>query len=81
MNNEILLIEEKVKNLGAELALSSSLRNSENSIKLIKDYYKNLMIALRIIQKQKEEILELQIKLHEANEELVIKDIMRFCIN
>jgi hypothetical protein len=76
MNNEIILLEEKVKNLSAELLI----KNNENTNKFIKDYYKHLMIALRVIQKQKEEILELQIKLHEVNEELMIKDIIRFCI-
>ena len=79
MNDEILMIEQKVKKLGTEL--SSSIETNEKIKTITKDYYKHLMIALKIIQRQKEELLELEIKLHDANEEILVKDIMRFCDN
>jgi len=75
MNNDLNNLEEKIN----ELSLSISLIDIEEIKKLKMEYYKNLMISLKIIQKQKEDILELKLKIIELEEELRIKDIMRFC--
>jgi len=52
--NEIKMIENKLLNLSAELI--SLLPEDNEIIKIKKDYYKNLMIALQIIRNQKDEL-------------------------
>ena len=61
--NEIKMIENKLFNLSAELI--SLLPDDNEIIKIKKDYYKNLTIALQIIKNQ--------------NDELNKSDIMRYC--
>ena len=61
--NEIKNIENKLFNLSAELILL--IPEDNEIIKIKKDYYKNLMIALQIIRTQSDE-------LNKSN-------IMRFC--
>jgi len=48
--------------------------------KLRKDFYKTLTISLDIIQKQKEEIIDLKLDIIEKENEINSKDIMRFCL-
>ena len=75
---EILKLEQKVNSLSCEI-LSKSLFKDDYSI-LKKEYYKNLMISLRIIQRQKDELLNLKLKVVELTEEVQIKDIIKFCM-
>jgi len=75
---EILRLEHKVNNLSCEIMSKSSFKDDYSILK--KEYYKNLMISLRIIQRQKDELLKLKLKIVELNEEVQIKDIMRFCM-
>lgn len=79
MNDEIMVLEERVRKLGMDVSVS--LESSEMTCRIMRDYYKDLMIALKIIQKQKMELLELEIKLHDAKKEILVKDIIRFCNN
>jgi len=85
MNDEeeeksIAILERKASNLSTEL-LSSSFQINDDFSKIKKDFYKSLSTALRIIQKQKEEIIELRISLLEKDDEIKKKDIMRFCLS
>jgi hypothetical protein len=77
MEEEILDLEKKANNLSCNL-LSSSIINDDIT-KIKKDYYKSLIIALNIIRKQKQELINLQILLLEVEDECNKKDIMRFC--
>ena len=70
-------MEKKANNLSCNL-LSSSIINDDIT-KIKKDYYKSLIIALNIIRKQKQELINLQILLLEVEDECNKKDIMRFC--
>jgi len=78
MDEDINNLERKIENLSIEL-LSSSININNEISKIKKDCYKNLMIALKIIQKQKEEIINLKIIILELNDEIDKKDIMKFC--
>ncbi len=75
---EIHKLEQKVNNLSCEILSKSSYKDDYMILK--KEYYKNLMISLRIIQRQKEEILNLKLKIVELTEEVEIKDIIKFCM-
>lgn len=77
MKNDLNNLEEKIEELSLSL-LRISIKDDE-IIKMKKEYYKDLMLSLKIIQKQKEEIIELKIKIIELNEEIEIRDIMRYC--
>lgn len=77
MEEEIIELEKKANNLSCNL-LSSSIINDDIT-KIKKDYYKSLIIALNIIRKQKQELINLQILLLEVEDECNKKDIMRFC--
>jgi hypothetical protein len=82
MNDEeeaIHSLEIKATNLSTEL-LSSSFHINDDFSKIRKDFYKSLLIALRIIQKQKEEIIDLRLSILEKDDEIKKKDIMRFCL-
>ncbi len=61
--NEIRLIENKLYNLSAELI--ALLPEDDEIIKIKKEYYKNLMLALHIIRNQQND--------------LESSDIMRYC--
>lgn len=79
-------MDEQIKNLELKasilstLLLSSSTNINDEIFKLRKDYYKTLMITLNIIQKQKEEIIDLKLDILEKDNEINRKDIMRFCL-
>jgi len=75
-DNLIVVLENKIKILTEELSLEKSI----NSTDIKREYYKNLMISLRIIQKQKEEILTLKLKIMELDEENNRLNIMKFCL-
>lgn len=75
---EILKLEQKVNSLSCEILSKSSFKDDYSILK--KEYYKNLMISMRIIQRQKEELLNLKLKVVELTEEVQIKDIIRFCM-
>ncbi len=62
-NKDIKLIEGKLLTLGTELI--SMIPEDNEIIKIKKDYYKNLTIALQIIRNQTDELNK--------------SDIMRFC--
>lgn len=82
MDEEITNLEYKINDLNSSLLLSSiqiSTINDE-TIKIKKEYYKSLLLALKIIQKQKEEIINLRLIIIEKDEEICKKDIMRFCM-
>lgn len=78
MNEEIKNLELKATSLSSQLLSSSFNVNNDVSI-LKKDFYKSLIIALNIIKKQKEEIIDLKLEILEKENELKTKDIMRFC--
>lgn len=79
MDEEINSLENKIDELNSSL-LTSSMNIKDDIIKLRKEYYKSLLLALRIIQKQKEEMISLKLIIIEKDEEINRKDIMRFCI-
>jgi len=60
--HEIRLIENKLLNLSAELI--SLLPEDDDIIKIKKEYYKNLMIALHIIRNQQDELASSDIMRH-----------------
>jgi len=79
MDEEINSLENKIDELNSSL-LTSSMNIKDDITKLRKEYYKSLLLALRIIQKQKEEMISLKLIIIEKDEEINRKDIMRFCI-
>jgi len=62
IQNEIKKIEFKLINLSAELI--SLIPEDNEIIKIKKDYYKNLTIALQIIRNQQEELEQSDIMRH-----------------
>lgn len=78
MNEEIKALEIKATTLSSQL-LSSSFNINNDISNIKKDFYKSIITALKIIQKQKEEIIDLKLELLEKDEEIKNKDIMRFC--
>ena len=80
MEEDILLLEEKVNILSNDLILSSYI-TKEEIYKIKKEYYKSLISALNIIKKHKEEIIDLKIVIIEKDAEINRKDIMRFCLS
>jgi len=78
MEEEIIELENKANNISCNLLSSSSIINDDIG-KIRKEYYKSLIIALNIIRKQKQEIINLQIIILEIKDECNKKDIMRFC--
>lgn len=60
--HEIRLMENKLLNLSAELI--SLLPEDDDIIKIKKEYYKNLMIALHIIRNQQDELTSSDIMRH-----------------
>lgn len=79
MDEEINSLENKIDELNSSL-LISSMNIKDDITKLRKEYYKSLLLALRIIQKQKEDIISLKLIIIDKDEEISRKDIMRFCI-
>jgi len=79
MDEEINSLENKIDELNSSL-LTSSMNIKDDITKLRKEYYKSLLLALRIIQKQKEEMISLKLIIIEKDDEINRKDIMRFCI-
>ena len=79
MDEEINSLESKIDELNSSL-LTSSMNIKDDITKLRKEYYKSLLLALRIIQKQKEDIISLKLIIIDKDEEISRKDIMRFCI-
>jgi len=61
-NKEIKLIEKKLLTLSAELI--SLLPEDNEIIKIKKEYYKNLMIALQIIRNKEEDLENSNIMRH-----------------
>jgi len=61
-NKEIKSIEKKLLTLSAELI--SLLPEDNEIIKIKKDYYKDLMIALKIIKNQQEDLEQSDIMRH-----------------
>lgn len=61
-NREIKSIEKKLLTLSAELI--SLLPEDNEIIKIKKDYYKNLMIALQIIRNQQDDLEQSDIMRH-----------------
>lgn len=80
MEEDIIILEEKVNILSNELILSSYIINEE-LYKIKKEYYKSLISSLNIIKKQKEEIIDLKLLIIEKDAEITRKDIMRFCLS
>jgi hypothetical protein len=80
MEEDIIILEEKVTSLSNELILSSYI-TKEELYKIKKEYYKSLISSLNIIKKQKEEIIDLKLVILEKNIEIKQKDIMRFCLS
>jgi hypothetical protein len=80
MEEDILLLEEKINNLSNDLILSSYITKEEIYI-IKKEYYKSLISSLNIIKKQKEEIIDLKLLIIEKDHEINKKDIMRFCLS
>jgi len=80
MEEDILLLEEKVNVLSNDLILSSYI-TKEEIYKIKKEYYKSLISSLNIIKKQKEEIVDLKLLIIEKDAEINRKDIMRFCLS
>lgn len=78
MEEEILELEQKANNISCNL-LSSSVMINDDIAKIKKDYYKSLIIALNIIRKQKQDLINAQLELLEVKDECNKKDIMRFC--
>ena len=78
MEEEILELEQKANNISCNL-LSSSFMINDDIAKIKKDYYKSLIIALNIIRKQKQDLINAQLELLEVKDECNKKDIMRFC--
>ena len=78
MEEEILELEQKANNISCNL-LSSSVMINDDIAKIKKDYYKSLIIALNIIRKQKQDLINAQLALLEVQDECNKKDIMRFC--
>ncbi len=60
--NEIRLIENKLYNLSAELI--ALLPEDDEIIKIKKEYYKNLMLALHIIRNQQNDLESSDIMRH-----------------
>lgn len=60
--NEIKLIENKLYNLSAELI--ALLPEDDEIIKIKKEYYKNLMLALHIIRNQQNDLESSDIMRH-----------------
>jgi len=79
MDERIKNLELKASILSTQL-LSSSVNINDEISKLRKDFYKTLTISLDIIQKQKEEIIDLKLDIIEKENEINSKDIMRFCL-
>jgi hypothetical protein len=80
MEEDIIILEEKVNELSSELILSSYV-TKEELYKIKKEYYKSLISSLNIIKKQKEEIMDLKLLIIEKDIEIKQKDIMRFCLS
>ncbi len=80
MEEDIIILEEKVTSLSNELILSSYI-TKEELYKIKKEYYKSLISSLNIIKKQKEEIIDLKLVILEKDIEIKQKDIMRFCLS
>jgi len=79
MDEDIKNLELKASYLSNQL-LTSSFNINDDISKIKKEYYKSLIISLNIIQKQKEEIIDLKLELLEKEDEINRKDIMRFCM-
>ena len=79
MDEEINNLENRINELNSSL-LTSSMNINDDVIKLKREYYKSLLLALRIIQKQKEDIINLKLIIIDKDEEINRKDIMRYCI-
>ena len=79
MDEQIKNLEMKASILSTQL-LSSSMNINDDISKLRKDFYKTLILTLDIIQKQKEEIIDLKLDILEKENEIKRKDIMQFCL-
>jgi len=81
MDNDenIKSLEIKAIILSNEL-LSSSFNINDEISKIKKEYYKSIITSLNIIKKQKEELIDLKLLLLEKEDEILKKDIMRFCL-
>jgi len=79
MDERIKNLELKASILSTQL-LSSSMNINDDISKLRKDFYKTLILTLDIINKQKEEIIDLKLDILEKENEIKRKDIMQFCL-
>jgi hypothetical protein len=79
MEEEIIILEEKVATISTNLLSSSSFIINDDITKIKKDYYKSLISALNIIRSQKQKIIDLQLTIIELEDECNKRDIMRFC--
>jgi len=79
MDERIKNLELKASILSTQL-LSSSMNINDDISKLRKDFYKTLILTLDIIQKQKEEIIDLKLDILEKENEIKRNDIMQFCL-
>ena len=79
MEEEIIILEEKVATISTNLLSSSSFIINDDITKIKKDYYKSLISALNIIRSQKQKIIDLQLTIIELEDKCNKRDIMRFC--